>query len=78
MFPHSSVAVHSLVKENVPGQAPAPTISLKSMVTLGSQLSVAVTSVPVVGAGGNASHETVTSIGTPDKVGAVISSTVMV
>ena len=45
---------------------------------MASQLSVAVTTVPIVGAVGTPSHATVTSAGTPDKTGAVKSSTVIV
>ena len=78
MFPHSSSAVHSRTKVYVPVQVPGVIVESTVIVGVGSQLSVAVMSVPITGNTGIASHSIVTSAGMPASTGAVKSCTVIV
>ena len=75
MFPHSSSAVHSLVKIKLPAHAPGVVVSFKVILGFASQLSVAVMSVPIAGGVGTTPHPTVTSAGIPVIVGACVSAT---
>ena len=75
VFPQLSVAVHVLVITKASSHpATDSCVSSKVMSTFGSQLSFAVT-VFAAGAFGTASHSTVTSLGTPANIGAVLSPT---
>ena len=76
-FPQSSVAVH--VRSIVDPHTKVIMFSVNTIVTFVSQLSLAVTPpIPIIGAVGIASHSTVVFDGTPDIVGSVVSSTVIV
>ena len=76
-FPQSSVAVH--VRSIVDPHTKVIMFSVNTIVTFVSQLSLAVTPpIPMIGAVGIASHSTVVFDGTPDIVGSVVSSTVIV
>ena len=77
-FPHASSAVHSLKILWSPAHAPDVIVSFKVIVGFVSQLSIAVISVPITGGVGTLLQSIVISAGTPESVGACVSSTVIV
>src|SRR3989339_252270 len=76
-LPQLSVAVHVRVKVYESGQVPSVRTSANTMSTDESQLSVAVTSVPITAAAGTLLHCTVTLAGIPASTGTVVSCTVI-
>src|SRR5688572_9579860 len=73
-FAQLTIAVHLLTKVELSGHAPGIVVCANVIVTIASQLSVAVG----VAGGGTALHCTVTFAGMPAKTGACVSTTTIV